>query len=157
MAAPPRLRNERLWLRLPHASSAVDALSRTTIMRVFRLLPLLSIPLVWSLPSNELQDVLNELGSLQFDLLGDIAKEVVQATEAIAQKLDHAQDTIRKGQEKVEQWAEDGKQFVKQDGLVCEWSEANHELLNKAHDANDVRRACDSPLVQGLPASFDGP
>ena len=88
-------------------------------MRVFSLLPLLSLPLVWSLPSNEFQEVLNDLGSLEFDLLSGIAKEAVQAAEALTGKFEDVKETVRKGQEKLEQWAEDGKEFVRQNGMVC--------------------------------------
>ncbi|KAF7795558.1 hypothetical protein EIP86_006720 [Pleurotus ostreatoroseus] len=89
-------------------------------MRVFSLLPLLSLPLVWSLPSNEFQEVLNDLGSLEFDLLSGIAKEAVQAAEALTGKFEDVKETVRKGQEKFEQWAEDGKEFVRQNGMVYE-------------------------------------
>lgn len=86
-------------------------------MRALALLPLLSLPTTWAVPASELQTILNEIGDLaEFsgvnDLFGDITKGVGQVAKQ-ADKLFHD------GQEKVEKWAEEGKEFVKQNGLTC--------------------------------------
>lgn len=85
-------------------------------MRVFSLLPLLSLPLAWSLPANEFQNVLSGFGE-QLELLSEVVKGAVHVAEVATEHLDHA---LHKGQDKVEQWTSEGKEFVKQNGLVCE-------------------------------------
>jgi hypothetical protein len=80
------------------------------IMRGLALLPLLALSAA-AVPANELQAILGELGGytdLSNNILGGIAKGV----ERVAHKAE----------ETVEQWLDSGREFVKQNGLTCEWS-----------------------------------
>ncbi|KAJ3554633.1 hypothetical protein NM688_g3005 [Phlebia brevispora] len=89
-------------------------------MRVFSLLPLLSIPLTWSLPASEFQTVLNELGDLDLELLSDFNAEVQHAVEVATERLDHYSSALRKTLQTVETSSSHGKDFITQDGLVYE-------------------------------------
>ena len=84
-------------------------------MRAFNLVPLLFLPVAWSIPAGEFQEVLGELADLPEleSIWADISTEAAHAWTSV-------EKTIQKGEEKVEQWAEEGKEFVKQNGLVCE-------------------------------------
>ena len=81
-------------------------------MRAFALIPLLFIPATWAVPASDLQAVLAEVGDLSGGVFGGIAKGIEQVAGGV----------FNKATEKVEQWVHDGKEFIKQDGLVCECS-----------------------------------
>ena len=87
-------------------------------MRAFNLVPLLFLPVAWSIPAGEFQEVLGELADLPEleSIWADISTEAAHAAHAWTS----VEKTIQKGEEKIEQWVEEGKEFVKQDGLVCE-------------------------------------
>ena len=80
-------------------------------MKAFALVPLLFIPAALAVPASELQTVLGEVDALSGGVFGGIAKGVEHLAEGI----------FHDGKQKVEQWTEEGKDFVKQNGLVCEW------------------------------------
>ena len=81
---------------------------------------MLSLPLAWSVPANEFQTILDGLGDLPdvAAVLNDIVEETVHA----AQALHRPGHIMQEGEEKVEQWLSNGKEFVKQDGLTCKQS-----------------------------------
>ena len=87
-------------------------------MRAFNLVPLLFLPVAWSIPAGEFQEVLGELADLPEleSIWADISTEAAH----VAHAWTGVEKTIQKGEEKVEQWIEEGKEFVKQNGLVCE-------------------------------------
>lgn len=89
-------------------------------MRAFGLLSLLSLPLVWCSPTGDFQNVLGGLGDLaDLDILSDIAQGAAHAAQVATQRKGALEDTLRKTEQKVEQWVSDGTEFVKQNGLVC--------------------------------------
>jgi cathepsin A (carboxypeptidase C) len=80
-------------------------------MKAFALVSLLFVPAALAVPALELQSVLGEVDALSSGVFGGIAKGIERVAEGI----------FHDGKEKVEQWVEEGKEFVKQNGLVCEW------------------------------------
>ena len=88
-------------------------------MRAFSLVPLLFSSVAWAIPAGEFQEVLGGLADLpELDsLLSDISTKAAHAAHA----WPGVEKTIHNGEEKVEQWVQEGKEFVKQNGLVCEW------------------------------------
>ena len=85
-------------------------------MKAFTLIPLLFIPASWAVPTSNLQTILSEVGDLSGGVFGGIAKGIEHVAE----------DVFNRGKEKVEQWVQDGREFVKQNGLVCEFSGGVH-------------------------------
>ena len=86
-------------------------------MRAFALIPLLFVPASWAVPASDLQAVLAEVGDLSGGIFGGIAKGIEHVAEGV----------FTKGKERVEQWVHDGREFVKQDGLVCEYASRRRE------------------------------
>lgn len=94
-----------------------------TIMKVLTLLPFV-LPVILAAPTGEEQAFLSDItaysdltGSIQ---LGGISGEIIQGVQHIV----HGADGAEKVTEKVEQWFEDDKEFVKQNGLVCKSAQA---------------------------------
>ncbi|KIP04923.1 hypothetical protein PHLGIDRAFT_31123 [Phlebiopsis gigantea 11061_1 CR5-6] len=79
-------------------------------MRAFALIPLLFVPASWAVPASGLQAVLTEVGDLSGGVFGGIAKGIGHVAEGV----------FNDGKQKVEQWMQDGREFVKQDGFVYE-------------------------------------
>jgi len=73
-------------------------------MKVFSLLPLALVPAIFAAPGDEAQVILGGTDPLQSGLF-----HLPQGVEGI----------IDKGKEKVVQWIENGKHFIKQHGLTC--------------------------------------
>ena len=82
----------------------------STTMKAFALVSLLFVQAALAVPAADLQTVLGEL-DLSGGVFGGIAKGIEHAVEGI----------LHDGKDRIEKWAEDGKEFVKQNGLVCEW------------------------------------
>lgn len=80
-------------------------------MKAFTLIPLLFLPASWAIPTSDFQTVLGEVGDLSGGVLSGIAKGIEHVVE----------DALRSGQETVEQWMQEGKDFVKQNGIVCKY------------------------------------
>ena len=91
-------------------SAAARLLLTTTTMRAFALILLLFVSASWAVPTSDLQAVLAEVGDLSGGVFGGIAKGIEHVAEGV----------FNKASERVEQWVYDGREFVKQDGLVCE-------------------------------------
>lgn len=66
----------------------------------------------YAVPSSELQTVLGELGDLP-GLSDSVFSDIAHGLERAAHNV------IEKSKEKVEQWASDGKEYVKQHDMVC--------------------------------------
>jgi len=81
-------------------------------MKVLTLLPFF-LPAVFAAPAGEEQTILSNIVGYS-DLTGGIFSEFVKGVEYI---IHGAEKVVEK---KVEKWVESGKEFVKQNGLVCE-------------------------------------
>lgn len=79
-------------------------------MKAFALVSLLFVPAALAVPAGELQVALGEFGDLTGGALSGIAKGIEHVAEGV----------LHNGKERIHQWVEDGKEFVKQNGLVCE-------------------------------------
>jgi hypothetical protein len=83
-------------------------------MRIVYLLPFV-LPAVLAVPAGEGQTLLGDLvgySDVANSLFGEIAKGVkhfIHGAEQVVEK-------------KIEQWFDDGKEFVKQNGIVCEFA-----------------------------------
>ena len=69
-------------------------------MRAFNLVPLLFLPVAWSIPAEEFQEVLGELADLPEleSIWADISTEAAHAAHAWTS----VEKTIQKGEEKIE-------------------------------------------------------
>jgi hypothetical protein len=95
-------------------------------MKVLTLLPFI-LPGILAAPTAEEQTLLSDVIGYS-DLTGGIFGEFVKAVEHI---IHSGEEVVEKN---VEQWFEDGKEFVKQNGLVCESAQ------------NEASRTCNSYL-----------
>ncbi|KAK7695137.1 hypothetical protein QCA50_002327 [Cerrena zonata] len=93
-------------------------------MKILALFPLFIAPSVWAVPASELQAILNNLDEISdvtnaatANLFGGIAKGIGYAVD-YAQEVLH--DGLHLGKETLDKWADEGREFVKQDGLVYE-------------------------------------
>jgi hypothetical protein len=80
-------------------------------MKVLTLLPFV-LPAVFAAPAGEGQTLLGDIVGYS-DLAGGIFGELVKGVEHLVYG---AEEVV----EKVDQWFEGGKEFIKQNGLVCE-------------------------------------
>lgn len=85
-------------------------------MKVLYLLPFLLSSPVFAVPG---QTILGgDLGDL--DLAGlagsDVFRDIAKGAKSIAH------NALEKSKHKIEQWAEDGKEFVKQHDMVCKYT-----------------------------------
>ena len=92
-------------------------------MKVLALLPFFIVPKVWAVPASELSALLNNLdeysditNAATTNLFGGIVKGIGHTVD-YAQEVLH--DGLHLGKETLDKWAQDGREFVKQDGLVC--------------------------------------
>ncbi len=87
-------------------------------MRNALLLPLLSIPAALAVPSPEFQTVLNSFQDIDqlSTLTGGIFGNVRHGLEAA---MDRVEKVILDGQGVVENWFEDGREFIKQYDIEC--------------------------------------
>ena len=107
-------------------------------MKAFALVPLLFAQAALAVPAADLQTALGE-----FDLSGGVFGGIAQGIEHAAESIFH------KGKQSIEKWVDDGKEFIKQNGLVCEYTAAEH--LSNTEQAG--RRARHEPRFCRLPAS----
>ncbi|GJE97833.1 serine carboxypeptidase [Phanerochaete sordida] len=97
-------------------------------MKAFALIPLLFAPAALAVPAADLQTALGE-----FDLSGGILSGIAKGVEHAAEGL------FSHGKAQVEKFVENGKQFVKQNGLV-------YELVTSPAFANYQLRVTDPDL-----------
>ncbi|THG96311.1 hypothetical protein EW026_g5506 [Hermanssonia centrifuga] len=105
-------------------------------MRISSLLPLLLAPAAWAVPASEFQNVLGELGDLT-GLFNDLGEQQV------TQRL---KGTFDKSKEHAEQWVHEGKDFVRQNGLVYEL--VTHPLFSDYQLRVTDPKLCDPSVKQ---------
>ena len=81
-------------------------------MRIVYLLPFV-LPAVLAAPAGEGQTLFSDLLGYS-DLAGSLFSEIANGVKHL---IHGAEQAVEK---KVEQWFEDGREFVKQNGIVCE-------------------------------------
>ncbi len=88
-------------------------------MKTYWLLPLLSLPIALASPTEQIP-------------LGDVRvpTEYSSAKNVADQFLSDAKKAILKGKENMQNWYHDGKEYIKQNNLLCENSfpESRHRL-----------------------------
>jgi hypothetical protein len=106
-------------------------------MKVLTLLPFV-LPAVLAAPAVEEQTLLSDIIGYS-DLTGGIFGEIVRGVEHIVQGAEKV------AEKEVEQWAEGGREFVKQNGLVCKSAQT---IVSSANDSYlELRRACLTSFV----------
>ena len=105
-------------------------------MRAFcLLLPILSLPSVLAVPTSE-QVILGDVRPFSGNAFDDVTQDFLNDTKKV----------ILKGKTNMQKWFHDGKEFIKQNGLMCEcgineiWELTERNVLL-------IRRICVTSLV----------
>jgi hypothetical protein len=94
------------------------------MMKALTLLPLLYIPTLLAAPATDVQIVLSETVSVVDTLYNGLS----YSEEENGAVLDVAHDGTSTDANKADSWFEEGKEFLKQNGLTCMSSPWRHSL-----------------------------